>query len=517
MKWILLAPAVLLAGALYAQQDATPDKESFVIEPASLAANAQGAALRLASTSPAGFATNSSKPPEIKFSAGVTLVAGSFKLLNSNEAECKVNVSQDAFGAVEVSVLLFSVNGTKTLSTLRGTLGILGPSAIPGSSVTVAVESVPLVRANLATPQAAGVLVLSGPVNGALRVAAPTGARFAAAPVPVISAGVVNAPALAEGGAAFTCVVDNAGGANLTLRLTVVSYDLSLYSQGGGQPGSLACEISGAAISGQSVLAVNAHTGLDTVPGENDNTDVTPPPAPATTPPNTTTNPPRQPAVGASTLPDTTRPTTNPRRPASNNPRAPGAIPRNLPTPRTLTSSSGPAPAPPPPYVPPPYIPPPNRPPAPAPVGGTGGTPVTMGNATARPATAAEMAEHGKPAVVSETKDVMFTTPGLYFCDKDFKPLNAVVLSATVADKASARIWIVLKAARDKDVEKANTVEVKLRVCGTTRVIKLTETGANTGEFRCEKEGIILVSDEEPESVIEEAAEPSAPKPRLPR
>ena len=199
IRLILLIATIVWARGLAAE--ATPEKESFILEPASLASGAQAATLRLASTAPAGFSTNSSKQPAIKFSAGATLVAGSFKLLNANEAECKVDIGQDVFGTVEVSIELYSVNGTKVLSTLKGTLGVLGPSAVGG--VSVSVESVPIVQANVPTPQNAGVIVLSGPLNGALKVVAPTGAHFSAAPVVVSGAGITGA-ALADGPSAAT-------------------------------------------------------------------------------------------------------------------------------------------------------------------------------------------------------------------------------------------------------------------------------------------------------------------------
>ncbi|MCC6575075.1 MAG: hypothetical protein IT462_14960 [Planctomycetes bacterium] len=522
-KIALVIVCLCFAGVLNAQGAATPAKESFAIEPASLATNAQNASLRLVSTAPSGFATNSSKQPEISFSAGVTLVAGSFKLLNSNEAECKVNVAADAFGAVEVSVALFSVNGTKTLSTLKGTLGILGPSTVQGTSISVSVESVPLVQANIALPQAGGVIVLTGPVNGALRIAAPTGARFVAAPTPTTTAGTITGATLANGNVVFNFTVDNATAQNVTVRLTAISYDLSLYSQTGGQAGSLAVEASGAAMSNKSALVINAHTALSTLEGENDNPDVTPPADPP--PPNTTSNPPA-PASGGDEPAATTGTglRNNDRTSRQPGDRTSSTSPRYNPTGPSsggTSSGTGTPPAAPPNLPPAPMpAPPPNygRPPASRPTPAGGETPsgsVSGGGATSRPATDKEVADHVTPKAKEETKPNLFTTPGLYFCDKDFNPIGAVVLSSTVGDKASARVWLVLKAKKDKNPEAIDSVEVKLKVSGTTRTIKLTETGKNTGEFRCAKDGIVLVSDEEPESVIEEQEAPVAPKARI--
>ena len=107
-------------------------------------------------------------------------------------------------------------------------------------------------------------------------------------------------------------------------------------------------------------------------------------------------------------------------------------------------------------------------------------------------------------------------SPGLYFCDKDFKPVSALVLDKMIAGEAGGRVWIVLKLKKDKQPDKVETVTVKLTVAGVSRELALTETGKNTGEFRCGKEGILVVANENPDSNREEKeAEP--PKPRFDR
>ena len=58
---------------------ASESKESFVLEPSGVATGAQNATLRLISNTPAGFASSSSRQPEIKFGEGVKLVTGSFR------------------------------------------------------------------------------------------------------------------------------------------------------------------------------------------------------------------------------------------------------------------------------------------------------------------------------------------------------------------------------------------------------------------------------------------------------
>jgi hypothetical protein len=85
-----------------------------------------------------------------------------------------------------------------------------------------------------------------------------------------------------------------------------------------------------------------------------------------------------------------------------------------------------------------------------------------------------------------------------------------------VAGEAGGRVWIVLKLKADKQADKIETVTIKLTVNGTTRELALTETGKNTGEFRCGEDGILVIANENPDSNTEEkAAEP--PKPRFDR
>src|SRR5690606_38420925 len=52
-------------------------------------------------------------------------------------------------------------------------------------------------------------------------------------------------------------------------------------------------------------------------------------------------------------------------------------------------------------------------------------------------------------------------SPGLYFCDKDFKPVSALVLDKMIAGEAGGRVWIVLKLKNDKQSDKVETVTVK--------------------------------------------------------
>ena len=131
--------------------------------------------------------------------------------------------------------------------------------------------------------------------------------------------------------------------------------------------------------------------------------------------------------------------------------------------------------------------------------------------------------EHRKPGTVADDDEkekiparVLQISPGLHFCDSEFKPVSAVVLDKSVNEEASGRVWIVLKLKDDKDASKVETVTVKLTIGGVTREVTLTETGKNTGEFRCGKEGILIVANENPNS-NEIEKEPEPPKPRFDR
>jgi|GEM_PF-3105814 len=500
---------------------ASDSKESFVLEPTGLATGAQNATLRLISNTPAGFASSSSRQPEIKFGEGVKLVTGSFKMLNANEAECKVNVEADAMGVSDVSLIFYSVNGTQVLSTQRATLGLLGPVKV--GAIDVSVESSPVVRVNVTDAQSAGVIVLSGNLSGAVTLTAPTGTRFSKAPSPVTSKGTIGSPALAENNTQFNFII-NSGQADTVARVTEISYDTSLFTTTGGTLGALNCAISGAALGGQSTLVANAHTALTTIAGSNDNTD-----APAdtssqgsnssssgeTTSSGTSQNNPSS-GTGASRTRETERPSRNDAGNRNsggrsvNSPAQPGggSAPResNAPPPRPVNPGVQPAPGG---RAEPPRGPSPGA--APSPAGGS--QPRSGGDGSATVGTTKE-GEEKPPAKAEEPKVVLITTPGMYFCDKDFKPLDILVLNALVSEKAGARVWISVKLKADKTPE-VDTISVTLRVCGVSRTLKLTETGKTTGEFRCDTTGVLLVSEEDPDSnvsdekAVERKARPS--------
>lgn len=506
---------------------ATAEKESFVVQPKNLAAGAKDVTLRLVCNTASGFNTSSAKPPELKFSTGVALKAASFALLNANEAECRVDVADDAFGTCDVSLELFSVNGTQVLSTLRATLGLTGPVSVTGSQAKVGCESVELVRVNVSNAQKAGALLIMGRVTGAVSITAPTGTLFSKAPAVTTTAGNINTPALGSNNTVFTFTIGNAAQDDLTVRVGDIEYNTQLYGLSGGTANALACEITGAALSNQSALVVNAHTAKTTVAGRNDNTSTggsgstTPPPAeetPTTTQPAASVN---NPGTGQGrSLEDSPRE----RRNRDNQPQggSSGAL-----QPSGRAQSEGPRPAnnpPPPPQIQPAGGQPGQAPPQPAPAGaapvasgGGTGTNAADGSIKPMPAQQPQPGTTSNNRLTVEDKPApLVVTPGLYFCDKDFKALGAVVLDKTVGGEAGGRVWILLKRAKDKDPTKVETVTVTLKVCGVARELVLTETGKDTGEFRCSKEGVLLLAAENPDSNTEEAtAEPA--KIRLPR
>ncbi len=513
---ILIAMGMILAGALAAQgtPQATAAKESFVIEPGTLQSGVQNAAIRLVSNTPSGFSNSSSKPPAVKFSAGVALVTGSFSILNQNEAECRVNVERDTVGTIEVSVQLFSVNGSKVLKTLRGTLGITGVQDVAGSQAKVGVESVRLVRVNVPDAQPAGTIVISGTIAGSVLITAPTGTSFFEAPKVSTSAGGISGAKLESSNTVFSFSIGNAGSDNLTVRVTDIRYSTALFASSGGVEGDLACEISGGALSNQSALVINAFTAKATVDGSNDvqdqpstdseSSDSTDESTPTALPSNINTGNRRE--------LDNERNRNNRNRENRNNSRNPGTTPgRSVDGGRT--SSRGPGAVPRTPNAPPVQgnaqgLPAGAQPVAPGrgenPLLGTGSAGEEPGDGKSK------LAPGDKPA---KAPDPLVVTPGLNFCDKDFQPVTAVVLDRIVAGEAGGRIWIELRLAKDRDPEKAESVTVKLTVAGTMRELTLNETDKNTGIFRCAKEGVLLVAQENPDSNEPEAAN-IPPKPR---
>lgn len=502
--------------------DPSAEKESFVIQPGTVERGARNAALRFVSNQPGGFSNSSSKPPALTFGAGVTLVSGSFQLLNQNEAQCAVDVDNEVAGTVEVKLEMFSVNGTTTLETLRGTLGITGTAAVAGSQAQVGAESVLLVQVNSSTAQPAGVIVIKGAIAGAVSITAPTGCNFSEIPKATIDSGDINSPALAQANTVFNFAIGNAALDNITVRVEGIKYTTQFFGLAGGVEGELACEVTGAALSNQSALVVNAFTARTTIEGSNDNSEPAPAPAPDTSSEASESTSTAAPTGSVNTNPGSSRSlessnannrnrnnrtrntgntggfsrSTSPaaapssRQPGgfkSNTSRPPNASPNNSPTPGGGGGASN--------------------------AGGTGGEVGGTGYASEEPR--AGDREDQLIQVAKKAKKLQVTA-GLHFCDKDFNPITALVLDKAVAGEAGGRVWIVLKLKKDKNPEKVETVTVKLSVNGTTREMVLTETSKNSGEFRCGKDGILVVTSENPDSNAEDkGVEP--PKPRFTR
>lgn len=527
MRYLLLL--LLIGTPLFAQTppipetpDPSAEKESFVVQPGEVDKGARDFAIRMVSNEPAGFSNSSSKPPNVTFSSGVTLKPGSFQILNQNEAECRIDVDDDAVGTCEIRIEMFSVNGSKVLNTLRGTLGIKGTTTVSGSQAKVGVESVKLVQVNVSTPQTAGVIVISGEIAGSVSITAPTGTNFAQAPVALIDNGDINSPALAQANTVFNFTIGNASLNNVTVRVTAIQYNTQLFGVAGGNEGDLVCEVTGAALSNQTALVVNAFTAKTEIAGSNDNSEPTNNNNTGSEGSNSTnegaTNT-GTPTPGNVTTPnrralegnDNNR---NNRNNRNNTNNSGGTTNRALPSSGGSSEVNNRPPAPPNFGNAPPL-------PAPGPAGGGGGVSPAGGSSNASMGGTGSMKPgNQKTETVSEEKKVptriLEVTPGLHFCDSDFNPVSALVLDKSVNDEAGGRVWILLKLKEDKQSDKVETVTVKLTLGGVTRELTLTETGKNTGEFRCSKEGILVIANENPNS-NEVEKEPEPPKPRYPR
>lgn len=537
-KTMIALLVALLAAPLLAQGTppaASPEKESFVVQPKNVAAGARDQALRFVANTASGFTTSSSKPPQVKFSAGATLKPGTFVMLNANEAECKVDIADDAVGTIDVTIELYSVNGTKTFQTLRSTMGIAGATAVPSSPAKVGAEGIELVRVNVADAQSAGAILISGKVNGSVSISAPTGTAFTKAPAVTATGATIGAPQLASANTIFSFNIGNVALAEASVRVAEITLNTQLFGLAGGVEGQLACEVTGTALSGQSALVVIAHTAKTTIQGENDTAGTEdsgadkPAPAPTQTDGTGTTTAPS--SINTGSADGRPLDSTNSGRERDNNNNQPGANP-GRPNPSTAQPGS---------QSPSQNF---NRGPqqgqqgqqgqpggigsAPPPAAGGAFQPAGKGGATpgpmaddgqAKPGSAETPAKPETPAQGGGLQGEPGAAPlqvsaGLYFCNKEFEPVGALVLDKAVGDEAGHRIWILMKRPADKDPAKVETVTVKLTVSGVTRELILTETGKDTGEFRCGKEGILLVAPENPDSNSEEAP-PEPPKARV--
>jgi hypothetical protein len=536
--WLwLLMPVLATPLAAQTQPTASPEKESFAILPGTLASGARNVTLRLVANKSGDFATSSSRPPELQLDAGVSLVAGSLRLLNTNEAECQVHVENEAFGTAGVQFKFFGVNGSTVLKTMQATLGIGGPSSVTGTPASVAVDEVLLVRVNVPEPQTAGAVLLRGRITGTVIMNAPTGVTFAVAPEVTSAGAEVNNPRMDAGNAVFSFGIGNPSLEEVEVRVGGIRYSTSLFGMTGGVQGNLALELSGTALGGREVLVVNAFTARATMEGTNDST--APPPPQGTQGSPSTANT----ATGGASVSTGTRSSFD----SSNRPRWDGAN-RNRPEggwgPRT-PAAAPPLPAPPQPpsrgtirNVPPavggapgaqqqdqatgstgPQAASPARPVGNAPAGA-----INTGRMEWKPT---EQANGDTPRHTGDTGGGMEARPapedngnlgiepGIYFCDSNFRPVSALVLDRIVAGEAGGRVWILLRLPRTRTPDKVDTVTVKLTISGVTRDLNLTETGPNTGEFRSDREGILLVSGANPDSNTERQANP--PRPRQPR
>lgn len=503
----------------------TPEKESFVMQPSSLESGADGQTLRFVSNEDAAFSNSSSKPPAVTFSAGAKLSPGTFQILNQNEAQCVVDVEEDAIGTIEVRIELYSVNGSKVLRTLRGTLGVIDDTPVSGSGAEVGAESVNLVIANSTEPQTAGAIRIQGEIIGTVTVTAPTGMTFAEAPVATSTKASINAPGLQAANTVFSFGIGNTSLENVVVRVANIKYNTGLFSTSGGVAGDLSVEVGGSALSNQTALVVNAFTGKSTIEGGNDIPEQPESTGSESSDSTDESESSATPAVGGGVSTGSRRSRElgeGSRREGRNDNRnngnntgrsAPGRAP-------DVDRRSGSVPP------PPNSAPPASSPPAPRPAaGGTGASPVAGGKSPgssemggtgsmgSKPAKDDGAESDGEVEVVEPVE--LQLSAGLHFCDKEFKPLTAVVLDKLISGEAGGRIWIVLKLKKDKNPEKVDSATVTLTVDGTPRELALTETGKNTLEFRCGKDGVLIIADEDPDSNRDESEKQSPPKPRV--
>jgi hypothetical protein len=546
-----LALAILAIGCVTAvAQDApepSPEHEPFSIQPGTIESGAANVELRLVSTTPAGFAVSSARPPRLTFGAGVTLVEGSFEVLNQTEARCVVNADSEAFGTVEASIRFYSLSGNSVLKTMRATLNVGGPLGIDGTQASIRADA-RLVRVNVTEPQAAGDIEIRGNISGTLSVTAPTGVSFSSAPTVSVAGGNSASPRLESNNTVFSVNIGNPEGGEVTVSLTGIRYVTAMFGVSGGVEGALAVEVGGSALGGNSALAVNAFTAKTELEGEPDEDETEQPPPEGGSNGNNEEQAAEQVPVGGGTI--GTPPTSSSQRrdssraDGSSGPRQPG--PAGQPGQRwqggnfqgggggrQVPSRAGGG-----------------RPGGNRAGGGGGGggqqaggggesgggqSPQQSGGARQTPANVGGSQGHltermqpgdyepgssGEGARLRGERvrgpEDLPTAPGIYFTDRDFNPVSAVVLDRVIGSEAGGRIWVKLVLPNTRTPDRVDTVTVRVTIAGSTREITLTETGPNTGEFRCSRDGILIVSGEDPDSTTDPSQrEEVAPRARM--
>ncbi|MCF6227980.1 MAG: hypothetical protein L3J82_04825 [Planctomycetes bacterium] len=494
--------------------DPSPDKESFVVMPSTVARGAMNVEIRLVNNTPAGYSHSSSRAPELIVGAGATLVVGSFAILNTNEAKAILNIEQDTASSISLKINIYAVNGTTVLNTFQATLGVTGTMAVSSSSASIGADDVKLVVIDSEDEQSAGDISITGAISGTVSITAPSGTTFASIPSATSGVADINSPALAENKTVFNFSIGNSGGGNITVTISDILYNTQFFNLIGGVEGDLALEITGGALSNQSALVVNAFTAKSTIEGNNDTADPTEePPAPNTNseesessaPTGATNNSSRNSGTGnrrsLSSSNGNNRSNRNSKssgRPNSSAPRPAPNVGRqpNRPT-STRTVNRGGRNV--------PRI-------GGKPVGGgagsiaAGGAGNTGGDGTVEHAQADTAEEAVRNKLKVEKVRKLVTAPGLYFTNKHFEPVTAVVMNRFVKNEAGGRIWVVLKKEKNDDA-KIETLKVKLTIGGSSREIKLTETSKDSGVFHSNAEGVLVVTNEDPDSNREAARE----------
>ncbi|MGE0434574.1 MAG: hypothetical protein AB7K09_22285 [Planctomycetota bacterium] len=238
----LLALAAVLAIALPAVAQDSPDNgASIYIEPANVASNQQDVTINIYAFDGELFSRPSGRLPEVQFGPGVTLKRTSY--VSPKQIRCTIDTAADGFGAPDVRVLTWSLNGETVTQLSTSSLGLLGPAAI--SPLTVSASQNALVVPDKVGLQTAGDLTVTGPLVGTVTVTAPAGVRFssiAASKPKAASQSVgftVTEVQLADDEVSFTFDVINPTFKPLTVKLSNLMLNLVDFTASGGELGEV--------------------------------------------------------------------------------------------------------------------------------------------------------------------------------------------------------------------------------------------------------------------------------------
>lgn len=413
-------------------------------------------------------------------------------------------------------------------------------------SVKLRTSDVKLVQVNVDETQVLGDIILDGNAAGEIVINPPQGTLFVQGQVPTVKIEVpqgtaqVNQAKLDPGLGTFRFTIVNGAFVKVVVTVSNLGVDTSNYGRLGGALGVLSSSVSGLSagpgmgVISSASLVSNGHTALEKLEGRaitdtGLTPDAAPTPNPGTTP--TPTNPgtvstPNYGPSGSNTNrnSDAERARREAEREAERRRRdqasraqqggvsMPGQVnsssnfgPRTMPANRWQSDNRS--------NVAPPTVTGTTVPPGATASGGSigssgGRTGGGIGRMTSGPASTSYDREAAKPtSVPTEEAGVPAEDPQhepdyralaprklevsqrLYFADKDWNAVSGVVLQPNQAGNQETRVWVVLE--RNSDLtDEIDTVTITLRFGRMSREVKLTETGATTGVFRCDPAGI---------------------------